>query len=331
VSGALLEVEDLSVTFAVPGGEVAAVRGVSLSVGPGETLALVGESGCGKSATALAVVGLLPVPGGRVTGGSVRWQGRELLGRRGRELRRLRGAEIGMVFQDPMTSLHPSMRVLDQLVEAVRVHAPSVGRGEAARRALELLARVGVPDPPTRAREYPHQWSGGMRQRAMIAMAVVNRPRLLIADEPTTALDVTVQAQVLEVLAEAQAEAGAALLLISHDLGVVAALADRVAVMYAGRVVETGPAEEVYAAPAHPYTAGLLASVPRLDGPPEPVAPIPGQPPSGREVEPGCAFAPRCARRAGRHRCVEARPPLEGVSATAQRCACWFPAGPPGG
>ncbi|MDP9388430.1 MAG: ABC transporter ATP-binding protein [Actinomycetota bacterium] len=317
----LLAVRDLAVEFDVPGGTVHAVNGIDLAVGQGEVVGLVGESGCGKTVAVLAVLGLLP-PTGRVVRGEAWFGRRDLLRLSQRELRRVRGREIAMVFQDPLTSLHPAMRVGDQVAEALEVHDASLTRRAAARRAVELLDLVGIPDPPRRSRDHPHRWSGGMRQRAVIAMAVANRPALIIADEPTTALDVTVQAQVLDVLTQARRETGAAVVLITHDLGVVAEVCDRVVVVYAGRVVETAPVHELFRHPRHPYTAGLLASVPRLEGPVRLHDPIPGQPPTLLEVPAGCAFADRCALGAGREQCRAERPLLRPVGGRGHQAAC---------
>ncbi|MFI6516320.1 dipeptide ABC transporter ATP-binding protein [Spirillospora sp. NPDC050679] len=284
----VLEITGLRVTYE-PG--VRAVRGVDLSVGPGEVLGIVGESGSGKSAVALAAVGLLP-PGARVEG-SVRLRGRELLGRPDAELSRVRGKDLAMVFQDPLSALTPVHTVGDQIAETIRVHAGAT-RAAARARAVELLELVGIPDAARRARAYPHEFSGGMRQRVMIAMAIANDPVAIIADEPATALDVTIQAQVLEVLRVAKETTGAAVVLISHDLGVVAGFADRVAVMYAGRAVESGPVGEVYARPRMPYTIGLLKSLPRVAGPRTRPVPVEGAPPPATAPDEGCAFAPRC-------------------------------------
>ncbi|WP_298806460.1 ABC transporter ATP-binding protein [uncultured Pseudokineococcus sp.] len=291
----LLEVRDLTVDFLRRGSEPArAVDGVSLSVRPGEVMGLVGESGSGKSVTSLAVMGLLPRRSSRV-GGSVRLGGTELLGMAPRRLAGLRGDQMAMVFQDPMSSLNPVVPIGTQVTEVLRTHTDA-DRAAARDEAEDLLRRVGIPDPRRRLRDYPHQLSGGMRQRALIAIALACKPRLLIADEPTTALDVTIQAQVLELLRRLVGETGTAMLLITHDLGVVAGLCDDVTVMYSGRVVETAPRRELFARPAHRYTEGLLASVPRLDSSRgEPLRPIPGTP---RDVLPwarACAFAPRCA------------------------------------
>jgi peptide/nickel transport system ATP-binding protein len=290
----VLEVDDLAVTFSRRGeAATRAVDGVSFSVAPGETIGLVGESGCGKSVTSLAVMGLLPRRGVSVTG-SVRFEGQELLGADDRMLRRLRGADMAMVFQDPLSSLNPTVPIGTQVTEVLLEHR-DMDRRRAAREAVELLDKVGIPDPSRRLKEYPHQLSGGMRQRALIAMALACSPRLLIADEPTTALDVTIQAQILELLRELVVGSGTALVMITHDLGVVAGLCDRVNVMYAGRIIESAERHELFAKPRHPYTGGLLGSVPRLDSVRgAPLHPIRG---SARDTIPwteGCAFAPRC-------------------------------------
>ncbi|OKI00929.1 ABC transporter ATP-binding protein [Streptomyces sp. CB02923] len=290
---AALDIRGLDVEFPGPRGPRHAVRGVDLALRRGEVLGLVGESGSGKSTVALAAMGLLP--GSAQVGGSVRLGGTELVGAGDAALSRLRGRRIGMVFQDPLSALTPVHRVGDQIAEAVRTHQ-DVSRAQAARRAVELLDLVGIPDPRARAAAYPHQFSGGMRQRVLIAMAIANDPEVILADEPTTALDVTVQAQVLDVLRTAQRETGAALLLVSHDLGVIAGMADRVAVMYAGRVVESAPAQELFDAPRMPYTAGLLGAVPSIEAVPGRgrLVPVPGTPPDAGDLPAGCAFAPRC-------------------------------------
>ncbi|WP_058046166.1 ABC transporter ATP-binding protein [Streptomyces roseifaciens] len=288
---AALAVRDLHVDFDGPEGPVPAVRGVDLTLNRGEVLGLVGESGSGKSTVALAAMGLLPRTA-RVRG-SVLAGGTEMLGAGEKALSRLRGSRVAMVFQDPLSALTPVHRIGDQIAEAVRIHQ-DVTRDQARRRAVELLDLVGIPDPARRARAYPHEFSGGMRQRAMIAMAVANDPDVILADEPTTALDVTVQAQILDVLRTARRETGAALLLVSHDLGVIAGMADRVAVMYAGRVVESAPVDELFAAPRMPYTIGLLGAVPRPDTGGHPLTPVPGSPPDLRKPSGGCPFAPRC-------------------------------------
>ena len=290
----VLEVEDLAVTFARRGEQpTLAVDGVSFSVAAGETIGLVGESGCGKSVTSLAVMGLLPRRAVRVSG-SVLFDGQELVGADDETLRRLRGADMAMVFQDPLSSLNPTVPIGTQVTEVLLEHR-DMDRKAAAREAVDLLDKVGIPDPLRRLKEYPHQLSGGMRQRALIAMALACSPRLLIADEPTTALDVTIQAQILELLRELVVDSGTALVMITHDLGVVAGLCDRVHVMYAGKIIETADRRDLFARPRQPYTGGLLNSVPRLDtGRGTPLTPIRG---SARDTIPwseGCAFAPRC-------------------------------------
>ncbi len=294
----LLRVEDLSVRFA--NGAVTAVNGVSFTIGRGETLGLVGESGSGKSVTSLAVMGLLPRPaatiGGRVTLAVERDAPVELLALPPQRLRGYRGATMAMIFQDPMTSLNPVLRVGEQIAEAIRLHE-KVSTAELRRRVIELLTVVGIPEPALRAQAFPHQMSGGMCQRVMIAMALACKPQLLIADEPTTALDVTIQAQILETIKDIQARFGMAMLFISHDLGVVAEVADRVAVMYAGRIVETGPAQAVLHDPRHPYTQGLIRSIPRIEaGRHEAIAAIRGAMPDMRNLPRGCSFHPRCDR-----------------------------------
>ncbi|WP_343246180.1 oligopeptide/dipeptide ABC transporter ATP-binding protein, partial [Streptomyces sp. SID5785] len=302
----LLEVTGLHVEF----DGRAAVRGVDLRLERGQVLGLVGESGSGKSATALALLGLLP--GNATVRGSVRLDGQELVGASDRELSRVRGARIGMVFQDPLSAFTPVYRIGDQIAEAVRAHR-DVSREAARARAVELLGLVGIPRAHERADAYPHEFSGGMRQRAMIAMAIANDPDVIVADEPTTALDVTIQAQVLDVLRTAQRETGAAVVLVSHDLGVVAGTADRVAVMYGGRVVESGPVDTVFRAPRMPYTLGLLGAVPRIDGAADVLVPVPGVAPGAGEPAPGCAFAPRCPL--ADDRCTVSTPELVAVGA----------------
>ena len=289
---ALLSVENLTVDFPSGDGAVHAVRGVSYELHPGEVLGIVGESGSGKSVTSMAVMGLLPKTA-RVSG-SVRFRGEELLGKSDKELTRVRGKNIAMIFQDPMTSLNPVYKIGYQLAEAVRAHN-DVTRQQARKRAIELLDLVNIPQPDKRADQYPHEFSGGMRQRVVIAIAMANDPDVIIADEPTTALDVTVQAQVLESLRSAQRETGAAMVLITHDLGVVAGQADRVLVMYAGKPVEIGTVEDIYYNPRMPYTLGLLGSLPRLDNRHQSrLTPIQGAPPSLVNLPPGCPFTPRC-------------------------------------
>jgi len=291
-TGPLLEVDDLTVTFGSEAGRVQAVRGVSYSIAPGETLAIVGESGSGKSVSSLAVMGLLPASA-TITG-QIRFKGEDLLGMNDKRLSRLRGSGISMVFQDPLSALTPVYTIGDQIAEAVLIHQ-KVSKAQAERRAVELLDLVGIPNPKLRASSFPHEFSGGMRQRAMIAMAIANDPDLIIADEPTTALDVTIQAQVLEVLRKAKEVTNAATVLITHDLGVVAGFADRVMVMYAGKAVETAHVDDVFYAPRMPYTMGLLGSIPRMDvAEKEPLIPIEGTPPSLVGLPVGCPFAPRC-------------------------------------
>ena len=319
----LLEIRDLRVEFNTDDGVVRAVDGVSFDVFPGEVLGVVGESGSGKSVTAMSILGLIRQPPGKITGGTIGFRGKDLLRMKPKELRRVRGGDIAMVFQDPMTALNPVITVGQQITEALHLHNANLSAAGARERAVALLALVGVPDPPARFRQYPHEYSGGMRQRAMIAMAIANDPALLIADEPTTALDVTIQAQVLALLRKAARETGAATILITHDLGVIAELADRIVVMYAGRIVETGDVKSIFANPRHPYTRGLLDSLPRLDQDTDELKPIAGSPPSLIDVPSGCAFHPRCAVSQGRERCRTERPELE-VAATGQLSACHF-------
>jgi len=316
-----LEVDNLTVDFHGEDGVVHAVRGVSYALRRGETLGIVGESGSGKSVTSLAVMGLLPKTA-RISG-SVRLRGRELLGASERELREVRGKGIAMIFQDPMTSLNPVYTVGWQIAEALRAHDDSLSRSAAHERAVDLLRLVEIPNPAQRVDQYPHEYSGGMRQRAVIAIGIANDPDVIIADEPTTALDVTIQAQVLETLAKAQDETGAAMVLITHDLGVVAGQADRVLVMYAGKPVELGTVDEIYYEPRMPYTLGLLGSLPRLDeSSQDRLTPIPGSPPSLVNLPPGCPFGPRCPMHADR--CDEAEPPLLEAGGLGHLAACWF-------
>jgi oligopeptide transport system ATP-binding protein len=331
---ALLSVRDLVVRFRTHDGTVHAVNGVSFDLDEGETLGLVGESGCGKSVTNLAVMRLLPQPAGRIEGGQVFFQEEDLIGLQEPEMRDIRGKDIAMIFQDPMTSLNPVLTIEEQMVETIRAHK-QVTKKEARTRAIELLQLVGIPQPETRLRDYPHQFSGGMRQRVMIAIALALQPKLLIADEPTTALDVTIQAQVLDLLQRLAAEFGTAVILITHDLGVVAGMTRRINVMYAGYVVESATTADLFARPRHPYTVGLLHSMPRLDAQPgEPLIPIEGTPPDLRHPPKGCPFAPRCAWRV--ERCWVEMPDLEPIDAGAEivmtgpnathRAACWNPA-----
>ncbi|AEI44140.1 DppD [Paenibacillus mucilaginosus KNP414] len=317
----LLEVDDLHVSFAAHGGEVQAVRGVSFTLREGETLAVVGESGCGKSVTARSLMRLLPGRTACIKRGSIRYRGRELTALPEAEMRRLRGPELAMVFQDAMTALHPTLTIGEQLMEGLLLHE-RLTRGEARRRALEVLEEVGIGQGPARLGQYPHEFSGGMRQRIMIAMALSCRPSVLLADEPTTALDVTIQAQILDLLRGVQRERGVSVLLITHDLGVVAEAADRVAVMYAGRIVESGTAGEIFRSPRHPYTQGLLASMPRLDTPKgRPLLSIPGTPPDLYAPPPGCAFAPRCPR--AMDVCGRYAPPAAVITPT-HAASCWL-------
>jgi len=303
---ALLEVRDLKVQFATDDGVVRAVDGVSFSVEAGRSLGIVGESGSGKSVSNLSLLGLTRA-GNASFSGEVMFEGRDLLKMPEAELRQIRGEEIAMIFQDPLSSLHPFYRVGDQLIEAVRAHH-DVSKRAGKDRAIEMLQMVGIPEPRSRVDSYPHEFSGGMRQRAMIAMALINSPKLLIADEPTTALDVTVQAQILELIERLQSETGTAVILITHDLGVVAEVTHDIAVMYAGRVVERAPTAELFAAPQHPYTWGLLRSIPRLDSPrDEELVPIEGRPPSMITRPSGCAFHPRCPYVREAHKRVDPR------------------------
>ncbi|MFI6001815.1 ABC transporter ATP-binding protein [Streptomyces sp. NPDC051366] len=289
----LLEVRDLHVEFRTRDGVAKAVNGVNYSVDEGETLAVLGESGSGKSVTAQAVMGILDVPPGRIAGGEILFKGRNLLKMKEEERRKIRGADMAMIFQDALSSLNPVLSVGAQLGEMYEVHR-GMSRKDAKAKAVELMDRVKIPAAKDRVGDYPHQFSGGMRQRIMIAMAMALEPSLIIADEPTTALDVTVQAQVMDLLAELQRELNMGLILITHDLGVVADVADKIAVMYAGRIVEAAPVHEIYAAPAHPYTRGLLDSIPRLDQKGQELYAIKGLPPNLLNIPPGCAFNPRC-------------------------------------
>ena len=319
--GTLLEVKNLKTHFVTRSGVVRAVDDVSWDVGESETVALVGESGCGKSVSALSIMRLVAGPAGRIVGGEVLFKGRDLLKLSDEEMRHVRGREIGMIFQEPMTSLNPVLSIGRQLTEGLEIHlglSPTEARG----RAAELLGMVGIPDPERRLSQYPHQFSGGMRQRMMIAMALACKPSLILADEPTTALDVTIQAQILELMKDLSRRFGVAMLIITHNLGVVARYADRVNVMYAGKIIERGTAREIYANPRHPYTLGLLRSVPRLDEPRRArLDPIEGQPPDLTRLPNGCAFAPRCAFSVDR--CRAEIPPLRAVNGAGHVSACW--------
>jgi peptide/nickel transport system ATP-binding protein len=316
----LLEIRGLRVEFATDDGIVPALDGVDLDIGRGETLGVVGESGCGKTVTALSVLKLLPMPPARIAGGRILWQGRDLVPLGRGDMRRVRSKEIGIVFQEPMTSLNPVYTVGDQIAEVVRLHE-GLGHKAALARTIEMLRLVRIPNPQRRVGDYPHQFSGGMRQRVMIAMALACNPMLLIADEPTTALDVTIQAQILELLAEMKSRLGMAVMLITHAMGVVAEVAERVVVMYAGRVVEEAPVEELFARPHHPYTQGLIRSIPRLDraGEKTRLEAIAGTVPNLLEPMPGCRFAPRC--KFVTTACTRAPPPLREV-APGHKAAC---------
>jgi oligopeptide/dipeptide ABC transporter ATP-binding protein len=319
--GILLDVIDLRTHFVTRGGVVRAVDGVSWDVNEGETVALVGESGCGKSVSALSIMRLVAPPAGRIVGGRIVFKGRDLLQLDEERMRRVRGREIGMIFQEPMTSLNPVLTIGRQLTEGLETHL-GLATAAAQSRATELMGMVGIPDPARRLGQYPHQFSGGMRQRMMIAMALACEPSLVLADEPTTALDVTIQAQILELMKNLSRRLGVAMLMITHNLGVVARYADRVNVMYAGKIIERGTAREIYANPRHPYTLGLLRSVPRLDEPRRArLDPIEGQPPDLSRLPEGCAFAPRCAFRVDR--CLTEVPPLRPIGAAGHVSACW--------
>ena len=317
----LLEVRDLKTYFKMKAGRVRAVDGVSFAIRPGEKLGVVGESGCGKSVTALSIMRLLPQPPAEYVGGSILFEDQDLLDAPESAMRKIRGGKIGMIFQDPMTCLNPTMTVGKQIAEALRIHL-KLGKNEAMKRAVSLLEQVGIPAASERINSYPHQFSGGMRQRVMIAIALACNPRLLIADEPTTALDVTVQAQILELINGVCSDFGTAAILITHDLGVVAGMADRVVVMYAGKVVETAPTDEIFANPRHPYTLGLLASVPRLDEQRHAqLRTIEGAPPDLLKPPPGCPFMPRCAFARAICRTM---PPLDPLPGTGKHLkACW--------
>jgi oligopeptide transport system ATP-binding protein len=316
----LLEVADLRTHFFTPDGVVKAVNGVSFTLDEGEALGLVGESGCGKSVSALTLMRLIPQPPGRIVSGQVNFHGRDLLKLQEHEMRKVRGNDIAMIFQDPMTSLNPVLSIGRQIGEAVELHK-GLDRAASRKRTIELLELVGIPAARSRVDDYPHQFSGGMRQRVMIAMALSCEPKLLIADEPTTALDVTIQAQILELIKRLREELGMAIIMITHDLGVVAGIADRINVMYAGHIVETGTVDELFHNPRHPYTLGLLNSIPRLDEPrKEKLVPIEGLPPDLVNPPTGCAFQPRCPYAV--ERCAFESPTLEPV-APGHRIACW--------
>ena len=309
----LLEVNDLQTHFFTSSGVVKAVDGISYDVAPGETVAVVGESGCGKSVGAMSILRLIPDPPGKTVGGSINFRGRDLLKLSDAEMRDVRGRDIGMIFQEPMTSLNPVLSIGRQLTETLEHHL-KVSRAQANARAKELLGLVGISEPDRRLKQYPHHLSGGMRQRVMIAMALACEPKLIIADEPTTALDVTIQAQILELMKNLTRELGVAMIIITHNLGVVARYADRVNVMYAGRIVESGLAQDIYHNPKHPYTLALLRSVPRMDQPRgAKLEPVEGQPPDLTKLDAGCAFRPRC--RFATEQCRTSQPMLEAIDA----------------
>lgn len=327
----LLRVDGLKTHFHTRDGVVRAVDGVSFDVHAGETLAIVGESGCGKSVTAMSILRLLPMPPARIAAGRIEFEGRNLLDLSEADMRAVRGNLISMIFQEPMTSLNPVLTIGHQVAEALVLHR-GLSRREAMARAVDMLRKVQIPEAQRRVKQYPHELSGGMRQRVMIAMALACGPRLLIADEPTTALDVTIQAQILQLMRQLGLETGASIILITHDLGVVAEMADRVVVMYAGRKVEEAPVGALFSNPRHPYTVGLLGSMPHLGGsladvqgqPPRRLVEIPGMVPSLKEEQPGCLFAPRCPQASGQ--CRREVPPLAQYE-SGHLAACWHPAG----
>ncbi|MDQ5847881.1 MAG: ABC transporter ATP-binding protein [Pseudomonadota bacterium] len=319
VTKSLLEVRGLRTSFASEQGEVRAVDGVDLRLERGRTLGIVGESGCGKSVTALSIMGLIPQPPGRIAGGEVLFEGEDLLKLPAQRLRDLRGDQLSMIFQEPMTSLNPAFPVGEQVAEALLRHR-NISRNEATNQAIEMLRRVRIPSPERRADDYPHQLSGGMRQRVMIAMALACNPKLLIADEPTTALDVTIQAQILELMRALRAELGTAIILITHDLGVIAELADEVIVMYAGRVIERCAVAQLFSEPQHPYTIGLLGSIPQLHLDQERLSAIEGFVPDAAAMPAGCRFHPRCPFAI--ERCFKEIPPLTEIN-TGHHAACW--------
>ncbi|MFT8363205.1 MAG: ABC transporter ATP-binding protein [Sporolactobacillus sp.] len=316
----LLEVNDLQVQFDIFGAQVQAVRGVSFSLEKGETLAIVGESGSGKSVTSKALMGLIPNPPGKIKSGNILFEGTDIVANSEKQWMKLRGKDISMIFQDPMTALNPTMKVGKQIMEGLILHQ-HMSKTDARTRAIELLKQVGIPNPEKRVEEYPHQFSGGMRQRVVIAIALACNPKILIADEPTTALDVTIQAQILDLMREIQKDTGTAIILITHDLGVVANMAQRVAVMYGGKIVETGTLDEIFYQPKHPYTWGLLSSMPKLHAKTDKLLAIPGTPPDLSNPPKGCPFAPRCPH--AMKVCVERMPEYTVVSET-QKAACWL-------
>lgn len=316
----LLEVKDLRTYFRTEGGVVKAVDGISFELGRGKTLGIVGESGCGKSVTSLSIMRLIPNPPGKIVGGGIVFEGEDLLAKSEKQMRGIRGNDISMIFQEPMTSLNPIMTVGAQIAEAILLHQ-DIGAGAARKKAIEMLARVGIPMPEKRLDSYPHQLSGGMRQRVMIAMALSCNSKLLIADEPTTALDVTIQAQIIDLMRKMRSEFGASIILITHDLGVVAGLADDVIVMYAGKIVEKADVRNIFKDARHPYTIGLLQSIPRIDETRERLQAIEGVVPNQKELPLGCAFCPRCIR--ATERCKVEVPPLASFDEGRRAVACW--------
>ena len=317
----LLEVENLQTHFFTAAGMVKAVDGITYDVRQGETIAVVGESGCGKSVSALSILRLVANPPGRIVGGSIRFEGKDLLALSDEEIRNVRGRDIAMVFQEPMTSLNPVLTIGRQLTETLEQHL-DMSHEKALARAVELLGMVGISDPQRRLKQYPHHLSGGMRQRVMIAMALCCEPKLIIADEPTTALDVTIQAQILELMKDLTRRLGVALIVITHNLGIVARYADRVNVMYAGKIIESGTADDIYHRPRHPYTLALLRSVPRMDRPRQArLDPVQGQPPDLSRLDAGCAFRPRCGFAAAH--CAVEWPPLKPADSEQHLAACW--------
>lgn len=320
----LLEVNHLKTYFFTRGGVVKAVDDVSFTMKAGETLGIVGESGCGKSVTALSVMRLIAHPPGKIVDGAIHFNGENLLEKNAAELTDLRGSKLSMIFQDPMTSLNPVLPVGFQITETIKRHRKGISNDHARKQAIEMLDRVHIPDAKRQSKQYPHQFSGGMRQRVMIAIALACNPQLLIADEPTTALDVTIQAQVLELMQSLSRESGTAMMLITHDLGVVAGICQYVHVMYAGHVVESAPVRRIFTAPAHPYTTGLLQSLPRFDARRNNrLIPIPGQPPDLRYLPTGCPYAPRCPK--VQQRCQEQRPELRSLADKNHLAACFYP------
>jgi len=316
----ILEVKDLSISFETYGNDVQAVRGVSFDLNEKETLAIVGESGSGKSVTAYSIMRLIPMPPGKYAGGAILFEGEDLTQKSEKQMQNIRGKDISMIFQDPMTSINPTMRIGNQIAEGLIKHQ-KLSKKEAHLRGIELLKLVGIPNPETRIKQYPHQYSGGMRQRAMIAIALACDPKILIADEPTTALDVTIQAQILELMRDVQEKTGTAIILITHDLGVVANAADRVAVMYGGKIVETGKVDEIFYNPKHPYTWGLLGSMPKLDSKGKELQAIPGSPPDLADPPKGCPFVTRCPYAM---KVCEAHMPGYTQLSETQKTACWL-------